>query len=408
MKRRLAILFMLAAVSLFLTGCWDKRELTDLSLVSAIGIDKGEKSKYVMSFQIVNPNSAAGGLQGGQGGDRPPVSNYSVAGNNLTEMSRHASTKISRELYYSHTNLVVVDEALAKDEGIIKILDVLDRDTDFRATATIIISHGKKARDLIKALTLIDKIPSNKVNKTLQFTEQDLGEHMKTSVQDVIKCLTSQARHPVIPSFKLVGSTQKAEKMENVQSTAPSATVEADGLAVIKEGKLVDYLNGKTARGVLWIRNKIKRTYITLSLDNEEQSVTYDVIRQKTNVSARLKNNRPAISVHVEVEGDIGEVGVPISLEDPNVLDRIEKRTAKKIKKELQHTIDIVKQHKTDVLQFGDVVYRSYPALWNKIEPEWSNRYFPDLDVDITVNAYVRRTGLRSDPNILNYREGRS
>ncbi|MEC1260685.1 Ger(x)C family spore germination protein [Bacillus swezeyi] len=407
MKHSLNILFLLAAIT-FLTGCWDKRELTDLSLVSAIGIDKGENSKYVMSFQIVNPNNATGGLQGGQGGDRPPVTNYSVAGNNLTEMSRHASTKISRELYYSHTNLVVVDEELAKDEGIVKILDVFDRDTDFRSTATIIISHGNKAKDFIKALTPIDKIPSNKVNKTLQFTEKQLGEHMKTSVQDVIKCLTSQARHPIVSAFRLKGSPQKAEKMENVQSTAPEATVEADGLAVIKEGKLVNYLEGKTARGVLWLRNKIDRTYITLQLKHERHSVTYDVIRQKTQVSAKLKNNRPAISVHIDVEGDIGEIGVPVRLEDPKVLNHIEKMVSQELKKELKHTIDVVQQNKTDVLQFGDAVYRSYPGIWKKIEPKWSNQYFPDLDVDITVNAYVRRTGLRNNPNILNHKEGRS
>ena len=56
----------------------------------------------------------------------------------------------------------------------------------------------------------------------------------------------------------------------------------------------------------------------------------------------------------------------------------------------MQNTIDIVKRNKTDVLQFGDVVYRTHPEAWKKMEGEWSNRYFPDTDVDITVNAYVR------------------
>ena len=119
---------------------------------------------------------------------------------------------MSREIYYSNTNLLVVDEKLAKEEGLIKILDVLDRDTDFRTTATIIISRGQKAKTFIRTLTAIDKIPSNKVNKTLQFTEKHLGENMKTSVQDVIKCLTSKAKHPIISSFKVTGNKEKGEK----------------------------------------------------------------------------------------------------------------------------------------------------------------------------------------------------
>ncbi|MGV2549442.1 Ger(x)C family spore germination protein, partial [Bacillus licheniformis] len=117
----------------------DKRELKDLLLKTAIGIDKGKDTDYELSYQIVNPINVTGVLQGGQGGDRPTITSDSVTGNNLTEMSRHASVKMAREIYYSHTNLAVVDEQLAKDEGLIKILDVLDRDTDFRTTATIII-----------------------------------------------------------------------------------------------------------------------------------------------------------------------------------------------------------------------------------------------------------------------------
>ncbi|MDN5387549.1 Ger(x)C family spore germination protein [Bacillus sp. LB7] len=407
MKRSLKIVLLLAAIVL-LQGCWDKRELTDLLLITAIGIDKGKNTDYELSYQIVNPINVTGGLQGGQGGDRPPVSSYSVTGNNLTEMSRHASAKMSRETYYSHTNLVVVDEKLAKEEGLIKILDVLDRDTDFRSTATIIISRGQKAKTFIQTLTPIDKIPSNKVNKTLQFTEEHLGEHMKTSVQDVVKCLTSKSKHPVISSFKVTGNKEKGKKMENVQSTSPEAIVEADGLAVIKEGKLVNWLEGKTARGVLWLRNKISRTYLTITLNHEKDAVTFDVIRQKTKIRSHLKNGKPAISVEVDMEGDIGETTVPIHLDDPKVLSDIERKLAKELKNELQHTIDVAKRNKTDVLQFGDIVYRNHPKVWKKVEGEWSNRYFPDTDVDITVNAYVRRTGLRNNPNILNHHEGRS
>ncbi len=400
MKRSIKMLLILAAVFL-LQGCWDKRELTDLALISALGVDKGENTKYEATFQVVNPISVTGGLQGGQGGDRPPITTITVPGNNLTEISRHASTSISRELYYSHTNLVVVDEDLAKDEGLVKILDILDRDTNFRTTSTIVIAHGAKAKDLIKALTPVDKIPANKINKTLQFTEQQLGEHFKTSIQDVLKCITSQSRYPVISSFKLTGIKKKAPKMESIQSTDPAAQIEANDLAVFKEGKLADWLEGQNARSVLWLRNKVRQSYLTIDLMNKKDSLTFDVIRQNTKVKAKLKNNQPAISVYVNMEGDVGETTVPVLLDDPKVLNEIEKKASDKLKKELQDAVKLVQQRKTDVLQFGDVVYRRYPEVWKKIEHQWADKYFPDLDVEITVNAYVRRTGLRSNPGNL-------
>ncbi|MCG8399385.1 Ger(x)C family spore germination protein, partial [Bacillus atrophaeus] len=90
----------------------DKRELTDLAIISAIGIDRTNQGNYVLHFQIINPGNVAGGLQGGGAGDRPPISVYSIVGDNMTEALRKASMKVSRRLYFAHTNLVVVSEKL--------------------------------------------------------------------------------------------------------------------------------------------------------------------------------------------------------------------------------------------------------------------------------------------------------
>ena len=176
MKRKGIFLSLILAGFALTSGCWSNKELNDLALVSALGIDKNEKGRYVGTFQIVNPANVAGGLQGGGGGQGPAVSVYSTSGDNLVEVSRRASTKISRRLYYAHTNLVVISEELAREEGISKIMDALDRDPEFRETATMVIARETKASDIIKTLTAIDKIPANKVIKTLKLTEKRWGE----------------------------------------------------------------------------------------------------------------------------------------------------------------------------------------------------------------------------------------
>lgn len=180
-KRVLAVIMLLSII--VLPGCWDKRELTDLAIISAIGIDRTNEGNYVLHFQIINPGNVAGGLQGGGAGDRPPVSVYSIVGDNMTEALRKASMKVSRRLYFAHTNLVVISEKLAREEGLNFVLDNLDRDTEFRTTATIVIAHKTKAENIVKTLTPIDKIPSNKVNKTLDFTQAQYGRVIKTNIK---------------------------------------------------------------------------------------------------------------------------------------------------------------------------------------------------------------------------------
>ncbi|MGG3157750.1 Ger(x)C family spore germination protein, partial [Priestia megaterium] len=211
MKRKGVFLLLILTMTLFLTSCWSKKELTDLAIVAAMGIDKTKDGRYHLTLQIINPGNVAG-IQGGGGGTQsPPITIYSASGDNLVEASRRASGSISRRLYYAHTNLMVVGEELAKEEGINTLVDAFDRDPEFRNTSTIVIANHSTAADLVKTLTPVDKIPANKVLKTLEFTERKWGENIKTSLQEVMKSLESPGRGTVVSGFRLVGNPQQAQ-----------------------------------------------------------------------------------------------------------------------------------------------------------------------------------------------------
>ncbi|WHY70563.1 hypothetical protein [Fictibacillus enclensis] len=53
----------------------------------------------------------------------------------MDEVSRRISTKVSRNLYYAHAILVVINDELAKKKGILPILDAFDQDATFRTMA---------------------------------------------------------------------------------------------------------------------------------------------------------------------------------------------------------------------------------------------------------------------------------
>jgi spore germination protein KC len=396
MIRKWIFLFIILTGIVLLSGCWSKKELTDLAFIAAFGIDKNEEGRYVGTFQIINPGNVAGGLQGGGGGERPPVTVYSTTGDNLVEVSRRASGKVSRRLYYAHTNLVVISDELAKEQGITTIFDAFDRDPEFRSTATVVIAHDTKAADIVKILTPIDKIPANKVIKTLKFTERRWGEHMNVNIQEVMKSLVSPGKEPVITGFRLNGNAKQTRKLENVQETAPEAVLQADGLAIFKEGKLIDWFQGETARGTVWGLDKIKATDVNINWEGKKEAVAYQVIRQNTKVSVNMKKGQPSISIHVRADGDIGEVTVPVDLTNPHVLMNIEKAVEKEIKKEIHDAVQRAQKNKSDIFGFGEAVHRSEPKTWKQLKHDWNDVYFPELEVDVTVDAFVRRTGLRS------------
>ncbi len=60
MKRKSLFLLLMTIMMVLLTSCWSKKELTDLALVSAMGIDKTKEGRYELTFQIINPGNVAG------------------------------------------------------------------------------------------------------------------------------------------------------------------------------------------------------------------------------------------------------------------------------------------------------------------------------------------------------------
>ncbi|WP_445648562.1 Ger(x)C family spore germination protein, partial [Priestia aryabhattai] len=67
MKRKGFLLLVMMTMTILLTSCWSKKELTDLAIVSAMGIDETKDGRFHITLQIINPGNVAGGMQGGGG-----------------------------------------------------------------------------------------------------------------------------------------------------------------------------------------------------------------------------------------------------------------------------------------------------------------------------------------------------
>ncbi|TDL71050.1 Ger(x)C family spore germination protein [Rhodococcus qingshengii] len=400
--KRFLFFLVILGNTLLLSGCWSKKELTDLAIVAALGIDKNEEGRYVGTMQIINPGNVTGGMQGGGGNQGPPVSVITGTGDSIVEVSRRTSRKLSRRLYYAHTNLVVISEDLAKEESISNILDPLERDAEFRSTAIIVIAQGTKASDIVKVLTTIEKIPANKVIKTLKFTEKSWGENISVNMQDAIKTLVSPGKELVVSGFRLSGDVNKGKKVDNTQQTEPSSFLYAGSLAIFKNGKLTEWIDGETARGSVFLLDKLKASAIAIKWEGKNEAILYELIRQKTKVNAKMEKGKPHVSIEVNAEGNIGEARLPIDLTNPDVLLKIEKEIEKEIKKEVSMAIKQALKNKSDIFGFGEALHRANPKEWEKMASKWNDVYFPEVKIDIVVDAFIRRTGLRNNPHQVN------
>ncbi|WP_269765888.1 Ger(x)C family spore germination C-terminal domain-containing protein [Domibacillus aminovorans] len=131
-----------------------------------------------------------------------------------------------------------------------------------------------------------------------------------------------------------------------------------------------------------------------MSWEKEKKAIAYKVMRQKTKIFATFTKGKPTLSISTRAEGDIAEVKVPVDLTDTHVIKKIEKELEKEIKSEIEKAVQQAQKNKSDIFGFGEVVHRTDPKAWKKLEKEWNDRTFAELEVDVKVEALIRSTGL--------------
>lgn len=394
MKQTIVLVLLLLNLLPLLSGCWNQKELTDLAIVIAMGVDKGKDKRFDVTFQLVNPGNVSSGQNGG--GQGLPIAVYKSSGDTLTEAARNATKKISRRLYYAHANLLVISEELAR-EGILNIIDALERDPEFRTTTEMIIAKDTTAEEVVTTLTILDKLPVTKITKELQNTEKMLGENIAVNIDDFVAGLISTGKNPIVSGYMVSGDKRKARKAENLTETTTMAYLEADGLALFKHGKLIGWMKNKKARGVVWVLNKIKSTDINIDWKGKKAALNITPIRSKTKTSVTFKNGKPAFQVLIKEESIISEANTALNLDSPDEIQKIEKKVGKEIEKQVLSSIKEAQRQKCDVFGFGEKVHLANPKLWNKMINNWDEQ-FANAEVSVTVKAYNRRAGVRRNP----------
>lgn len=394
-RKKIIFVCLLLFIVNILTACWSYKELTDIAFVTAIGIDVDEKGKYLVTFQLINPRNVFASQHGGVQG--LPVTVYEGKGDTIYEAARKTSQHVSRILYFSHTNLVVIGEELAK-RGIIEIFDVLERSTQFRITARVVIAKGTTASELLQILAPLDQISANKIIKTIEFSQKTWGKNIETDVAEIIDNIYSEGSQPVISGMFIEGDKEKGKMEDALKTSKTAAPLSADGIAVFKDGKLVTWAEEERAWGIAWIRDRIQQTIVNIDWEGEKEVIAFRVIRAKTKIQSKMKNGQPEIHIHIDAEGSIGETHVPVDLSDGKELKKLEKTIAQAIQKEVEAGIDLAKKEKSDILNFGKKVSVQFPQYWKENKHIWDEEILPEIPVNVNVHAFVRRTELRLKP----------
>lgn len=387
MRKVCGVLILLILLLLTLTGCWNRRELNDLALVVAMAIDKAEEGKYLVSVQVVDPGEVASKQQAS---DRLPVTTYSETGKHVFEAVRKMTTLTPRKLYFSHLQMLVLSEEVAK-EGINKPLEFLQRDPEFRKDFYVAVSRKVQAKEILGNLTTLEKIPANKMRSSLDTSQKAWAPTVAVTLDEVINDLTSEGKNLVLTGVGLIGDPEKGGTRENVSRINSYARMKYEDIAVFKKDKLIGWLNEKESKGYNYITDKVISTVGKVPCPDGGDLVV-EVIRSKARIKGKMENEKPLIDLDLVIEVNVGEVSCKMDLTKPESMKQIEESTEKTNIDIVEASIKKAKQMKVDIFGFGEAIHRSDPQAWKTIKKDW-NEIFVQSEIRVHSDVKVRRTG---------------
>lgn len=331
-------IIILIGILLLVSGCYDYKELNDMSIISAIGIDYVD-NEYKVSLEITESS---------KDGSSTEIETKIVSGkdSSISRAFDKAKNMSDKMAYLEHVELLIISESLAY-EGINDVIDYIIRDTTINNNYFMVVSDSPE-----------EMLNTEEENMSMSEVIVDTVNYTQggTRIDDI----------DILTSKYITGREDIA---------LPYITLE-DKNVIYNQ---IAYFNGDKMVGMIDYK---MYTFLVLDTKNvlfTKDDNTINVFDKK--ISYDIKDNE--IVMNVKVDGQISEISKNVNLKDTDVYGKLEKFISKQIKKESMEFIDTVLKNNSDLLGFKDMYYKRYKRNINEFD------YEVKVDVTISKNGTI-------------------
>lgn len=379
-------LLLIFPLFIFLTGCWNYRELNTLAISTALAIDKDTEG-YEVSLLIANGKNNQTSPKEGQ--SQTVV--YSGKGKTISRALKRINLKIPKDTYLGHLGVVVVSEEVAKD-GLYHVLDFLIRDPESVKRFYLTIAKDYKAKDIIEILSPLESFPGQSITTNIASSNDLQAISTSITYSKFVENLLKKGKEPVLPTITISGNQKKGSENKILEQSDPEAKTRLGTVGVFKNDKLLGYTTEDESRGINIILNQVNEMITSYSCDNG--NVVVSLTNMKTKITNDLKNNQPIVTIKVTAKGSIQELTCKKDIEKTKVIKEIEKKSEKALEKQIEKGIKVAQEeYSSDIFGFGNLFYKKYPHYYKEISNNWNKEIFPKIEVKIDTDIKLLTKG---------------
>lgn len=377
------VIVLLIIVSFTFMGCWDSVETEELGLVKVIGLGKGKNDDVRVIIQEIPHEKRTTSNQGASGGGKNSFHLYSSTGTTISEAIQSMSASEHHKLYFAHTKVVVLDEALVSSKGIKPVIDFFERNPELRLSTWILIAPMKQ----------FDEILTKNVGIGLD-TGGILDETIHNKKEKSFLAISNLGSF--IELFNKSGSEAYAAGVNTTAKDSLNETIKSNqkfyvrDTAVFKDDKMIGWLTEKEYKGFSWVNGYSKGAIINIPFGDEVISLR--IVRVKSKLEPIIDDGKMKININVKILSNIEESQANYNFMNEDIIKKAEELQNQKIKSEIIAALEKSRRLGSDVFGIGNYFNMKYPGFWKKVESNW-NSYYPEVNVNINVDSTIKNIG---------------
>ncbi|WP_258166527.1 Ger(x)C family spore germination C-terminal domain-containing protein [Paenibacillus sp. PCH8] len=278
---------------------------------------------------------------------------------------------------------MVISEQAGK-RGIREYIDFFLRYPQFREHAYV-FSSEKAAKDI---LALLDPLERSSAESLREMANLKLGTRI--TALELGKSIEGPGSSVILSRMLILPPEPDQDKL--------TTTPYVKGLSLYKEDRYVKTVKEPLSVGVLLLAKELNNIIMPVEFKPLKGSFSIQPIEIQTVLKPRIVNQQWSMKVDVQTRGEVVLNTTDADLTDPAVITKLEQEWSAKLTTLAHDALDMSqKELRTDLFKFAVEFRRYYPNHWKKQEKNWETIY-PELDVEVKVEAHVVRTGKSTGP----------
>lgn len=326
MKKILIILILICS------GCNNYKELNNIAIVTGISIDYN--NKYELNFLVSDDKNTI----------------YKTDGKTISEALNKLNNIIPKQIYLGHLDMIILSESASK--YIDNITNYFYQNKETSKQIHLLMTKDN-AKEILTTLSKLEPFPFEKISLDIN-SNNSLSDNL--TYNKFIESYLKKGMEPFIPTVKIYDKKY----------------ISTTGLALFKKNKFIGYTNLEEAQGINLILNN----------NNEIMIKNKDYVINVKNIKVKKKliiKDKPTIYINIDGIGNIEEI----------INNNIDKPINNELKTILYNSINIVKKYNTDVLGFGNLIYKKNPDYFYN-----HPNYLHELNIVINTNIKIKNKNL--------------